>query len=113
VKILKNDKAKFEAALRKYLHTHSFYSMDEIFMCRDDLEYCFCKMFVVFYTVNLYVSCNMTCSKSYCLNDTLLDPWNACIYVYIPYIMMHFLCSLTLLITTEILSYFSISQSEA
>jgi hypothetical protein len=47
------------------------------------------------------------------LNDTLLDPWNACTYVHIPYIMMHFPCSLTLLITTEIFSYFSISQSEA
>jgi len=26
----------------------------DIFMCKDDLEY-FCKMFVVFDTVNLYV----------------------------------------------------------
>ena len=29
--ILKNDKAKLIAALRKYLHTHSFYSVDEFF----------------------------------------------------------------------------------
>jgi hypothetical protein len=34
--ILKNDKAKYKAALGKYLHTHSFYSVDEIFMCKDD-----------------------------------------------------------------------------
>jgi hypothetical protein len=31
VTILKNDKAKFKAALRKYLHAHSFYSVDEFF----------------------------------------------------------------------------------
>jgi len=34
--ILKNDKAKYKAALGKYLHTHSFYSVDEFFMCKDD-----------------------------------------------------------------------------
>ena len=49
--ILKNDKAKFKTALRKYLHTHFFYSVDELFMCKD----VFCKIFVVFYTVNLYI----------------------------------------------------------
>jgi len=41
--ILKNDKAKFKTALRKYLNTHSFYSVDELFVCTDDLEYCFVK----------------------------------------------------------------------
>jgi len=29
--ILKHDKAKFEAALRKYLNTQSFYYVDEFF----------------------------------------------------------------------------------
>jgi len=29
--------AKFKVALRKYLHTHSFYSVDEFFMCKNDL----------------------------------------------------------------------------
>ena len=37
VTILKNDKAKFKAAVRKYLHTHCFYSIDECFMCKGDL----------------------------------------------------------------------------
>jgi hypothetical protein len=32
VTILKNDKAKFKAVLRKYLHTHSFYSVDELYI---------------------------------------------------------------------------------
>ena len=41
VTILKNYKAKFKAALRKYQHTHSFYSVYECFMCKDDLKYCF------------------------------------------------------------------------
>ena len=37
VTILKNDKAKFKTALRKYLHTHSSYSIVEFFMCNNDL----------------------------------------------------------------------------
>jgi len=55
VTILKNDKVNFKAALRKYIHTHSFDSVDKFFMCRNVLRYCFCKMFVVFCTVNLYI----------------------------------------------------------
>jgi hypothetical protein len=35
--ILKNDKAKFKTALRKHLNTHSFYYVDEFFMCKDHL----------------------------------------------------------------------------
>ena len=35
VTLLKNDKAKFKAALLKYLHTHSFYSVDKFCMCND------------------------------------------------------------------------------
>jgi len=34
--ILKIDKAKFKAALRKSLQTHRFYSVDEFFMHKDD-----------------------------------------------------------------------------
>jgi hypothetical protein len=34
--ILKNEKAKFKVALKKYLNTHSFYTVDEYFMCKDD-----------------------------------------------------------------------------
>jgi len=37
IKIFKNDKALFKAALRKYLHTHCFYAVNEFFMCKDDL----------------------------------------------------------------------------
>jgi hypothetical protein len=35
--ILKNEKAKFEVALRKIWKTHSLYSVDEFFMCNDYL----------------------------------------------------------------------------
>ena len=38
-------------------------------------------MFVVFYTLNLYICVFLTCSKFHCLHDTLMDPWNVCIYV--------------------------------
>jgi len=41
VTILKNNKAKFKAALRKFLNTHPFYSVDKCFMYKDDLQYCF------------------------------------------------------------------------
>ena len=37
-------------------------------------------MFVVFYTVNLYICILMTYSTSYFLYDTLMDPWNVCVY---------------------------------
>jgi len=37
VTILKNDKAKFRAALSKYLHTHCFYCVDGLLICKDDL----------------------------------------------------------------------------
>jgi hypothetical protein len=37
-------------------------------------------MFVVFYTVNLYICLFITCSTSYCLWFTV-DPWNVCVYV--------------------------------
>ena len=38
VTVLKNDKAKFKAALRKYVQTYYFYSVYEFFfMCEDDL----------------------------------------------------------------------------
>jgi hypothetical protein len=35
--ILQNDEAKFKAALRKYLYTNSFYTVDAFFMCTEDL----------------------------------------------------------------------------
>jgi hypothetical protein len=76
VTILQNNEAKLKAALRKYLHTQSLYSVDEFFMCKDDLQY-FHKMFVVFYSVNLYM-CTDGLFTSYFLYDTLMDPWNVC-----------------------------------
>jgi hypothetical protein len=41
----------------------------------------FHKMFVVFYTVNLYICVFMTYSAAFCLYDTIMDAWNVCIYV--------------------------------
>jgi hypothetical protein len=40
-------------------------------------------MFVVLYTANLYICEFMICSTSHCLYDTLMDPWNVCIYQYV------------------------------
>jgi len=54
VTILKNDKAKFKATLRKYPHTHSFYSVYE-FVWVKMIYNIFLKMCLVFYTVTLYM----------------------------------------------------------
>jgi hypothetical protein len=34
---LKNEKTQFKVALKKYLNAHSFYSVDELLACMDDL----------------------------------------------------------------------------
>jgi hypothetical protein len=34
---LKNEKAQFQVALRRYLNAHCFYSVDEFLMCTDKL----------------------------------------------------------------------------
>ena len=83
VTVLKNDKAKCKAALRKYIHTHPFFSVYEFFLCVKiiyNIDF-FCIMFIVFYNVNLHICIFMTCSTSYCLYDILMDPWNVCTYV--------------------------------
>ena len=36
---LKNEKTQFKTALKKFLNAHSFYSVDELFTCTDDM-YC-------------------------------------------------------------------------
>jgi uncharacterized membrane protein len=36
---LKNEKTQFKVALKKFLNAHSFYSVDELFTCTDDI-YC-------------------------------------------------------------------------
>jgi len=37
VTILKNDSTKFKVASQNSLYTHAFYSVDGMFMCKDDL----------------------------------------------------------------------------
>jgi len=45
---------------------------------------------MVFYTVNIVYTCELlTFPTSYCLCDTLLNPWNVCIYVCV---CMYVLC---------------------
>jgi len=76
--ILKNEKAKCKAALRKCQHTHSLYPVNKFFTYKDDLY--FCKMCVVLYTVNLYICDFTTCSSSYHFMTQLLI--HVCMYVY-------------------------------
>jgi len=51
----RNDKAEFKAALSKYLHTHCFYCVDGFFYVYRWFIILLYEMFVVFYTVNLYI----------------------------------------------------------
>ena len=44
---INTDKAKFKAALRKYLHTQTFYSADGFFMCKDDLHFSKCLLYFI------------------------------------------------------------------
>ena len=64
---LKNEKTRFKVALKKFLNAHSFYSVDELFICTDDM-YCWlydCKCIL---HCNIFIVCMfMTCSTSYCL----------------------------------------------
>jgi hypothetical protein len=45
-------------------------------------------MFLVFYTVNLYICVFMTCFTSYCLYDTLMDSWNVCIWNFLKFLII-------------------------
>ena len=72
--ILKDKKAKFKVALRKYLNICSFYSLDEFLYVQRRSTVLFCKMFVVLYTANIvYICVLMTCSIPHCLCDTLMN----------------------------------------
>jgi len=55
--ILKKDKAKFNVALREYLNTHCFFSVDELFFCTDGISYRSCKNTCSICTVNVYILC--------------------------------------------------------
>jgi hypothetical protein len=81
VTVLKNDKEKFKSALRNYIKTHLFYSVDELFVWRWFIIF-FCKILLVFYALKIVHTCVFkTCSTYYCLCDTLTNPWNVCMYV--------------------------------
>ena len=40
-------------------------------------------MFVVVCTLRMYIYVFMSCSISYSLYDTLIVPWNVCMYMYV------------------------------
>ena len=87
---LKNKKTQFKVALKKFLNSHFFYSVNELFTCTDvSLTIWLCKCILQCNNFNVYMF--MTCSTSYCL-VTLKDLWNVymyvCMYVYI-YICMY------------------------
>jgi hypothetical protein len=48
---LKNEKTQFKVALKKFLNAHSFYSVDELFTCADDMYYWLYDCVNVPYTV--------------------------------------------------------------
>ena len=48
---LKNEKTQFKVALKKFLSAHSFYSVDELFTCTDDMYHRLYDCVNVSYTV--------------------------------------------------------------
>jgi hypothetical protein len=95
LRVLKNQKAKFKVVLRIYLNTHYFYALDDFLIGKYDYIL-FYKMFIIFYFEKiLYICVFMASYTSYCLCLTLVDPWNACMHVYmyilIPIIFILFL----------------------
>jgi hypothetical protein len=80
VKILKNDKAKLKADLRKYV----FYTL--LWLCRW-IFYVFRFVILSLWnvcqvcTVNLYICVFMTCSTSCRVYDTHMHPWTVCVSV--------------------------------
>jgi hypothetical protein len=75
---LKNEKTQLKVTLKKFLNTHSFYSVDEFFTCTDDMYYWLydCKCIL---HCNIFIVCMfMTGSTSYCL---VTQGSMECIYV--------------------------------
>jgi hypothetical protein len=53
----------------------------------------FYKLFVVFYTVKImYICVFMICYTSFCLCDTLMDPWNECVCVCMCMYVCMYMC---------------------
>jgi hypothetical protein len=90
LKILKNGKVKFKAALRKHIHTYTLLLLYWcIFYVQRWSIILFCKMFVVFYIVEIVNVCVfISCSTSYCLCDKFMDPW-ICICMYVCYVCVY------------------------
>jgi uncharacterized membrane protein len=62
----------------------------------------FCKMHTVFYTVKIvYICVFMMCSTSYSLDDTLADPWDVCMQVYV---CIYVLCMYVTFLAKQILT---------
>ena len=66
IKILKKDKAKLKATLRKYLCTQTFYSVDEFFLCEKMMYNTLFVKCLQYFTLEICVSCVfMTFSTSW------------------------------------------------
>jgi hypothetical protein len=86
--IFQTEKTKFKAAIRKYLNTHSFDSVDAFVCIKININtiiYCvhsilrskmvyICVFVYICLFVCLCICVFVTCSTSYCLCDQLLDP---------------------------------------
>jgi len=66
---LKNDKAKFKAALRKYLHTHSLYFVDDLSLVKMICNFLWCVCIL---------HCKFVYLCVYDLFHILLSLWHTC-----------------------------------
>jgi hypothetical protein len=74
-----NNKLHFRAALRKYLVSHSFYSLDGYFTCSQNNSYLWCSSFMTFFMHSIFYSgftvyyfnlkLLFVMTKQYCVSD--------------------------------------------
>jgi len=82
---LRIEKPQFKVALKILLCAHSFYSVDEIFACTDDMYYWFtwlcqflhCHNFMSWMLLYVFDMFHILLS-----GDSLRDLWNVCICMY-------------------------------
>ena len=81
--ILKNDNAKFKEALRKYLNTHSLYSLAEFLFVEMIYNTVVKKIILFLHCKNCLYLCIYDLFQILLSSETLKDPWNVCTYVCI------------------------------
>jgi hypothetical protein len=69
--LLMNREAQFRVALKRYLNTHSFYSVEE-FLTFKNYSYCVHKLFPYCLLYGPFIICGYFMSNSFCVTFTII-----------------------------------------